>query len=385
MQSLNCLFVVGSGSPLLREVFSPGYSGFPLSSKTNISKFQFDQESGKRKTAFWMCYLQIIIYLFNYLFSNVNYQIQRKEVDDHLQSTTRLHLAFTCSTFQATTEKLDALQKQVEELKTSNCSLNAKVEAQKQEITDVNIALGEKLDIQKREWTAANSALASKVDAQKRELSSANSALRAQVDAQKREWSNANSALTSVVEAHKREWRAAKSELDSKVELQTKEIRRLTNETSPFVWKITGFNEVLRLAKEGTQKSIYNEFYTGKRGYKLKVRVDPDGDQSHRNRYLSAYVGIMKGHYDPILPWPFRQQVTFTVIDQQCDPSNRKNEVGILNTEQQIPGCFSGRPTSEENPELRGVRRLISHKVLFTRRYVEYDTLFLRVEVGPHD
>ena len=93
----------------------------------------------------------------------------------------------------------------------------------------------------------------------------------------------------------------------------------------------------------------------------------------------------MKGHYDPILPWPFRQQVTFTVIDQQCDPSNRKNEVGILNTEQQIPGCFSGRPTSEENPELRGVRRLISHKVLFTRRYVEYDTLFLRVEVGPHD
>ena len=273
----------------------------------------------------------------------------------------------------------------MEELKTSNFFLNAKVEAQKQEITDVNTALGEKVAIQKLEWTAANSAFASKVDGQKRELSSANSALRAQVEAQKREWSNANSALTSVVEALKREWRAAKSELDSKVELQAKEIRRLTNETSPFVWKITGFNEVLRLAKEGTKKSIYNEFYTGKRGYKLKVRVDPDGDQSHRNRYLSAYVGIMKGHYDPILPWPFRQQVTFTVIDQQCDPSNRKNEVGILNTEQQIPGCFSGRPTSEENPELRGVRRLISHKVLFTRRYVEYDTLFLRVEVGPHD
>lgn len=32
-----------------------------------------------------------------------------------------------------------------------------------------------------------------------------------------------------------------------------------------------------------------------------------------------------------------------------------------------------------------GVPRLIFHKVLFTRRYVEYDTLFLRIEVGPHD
>ena len=47
--------------------FFSGYSGFPLSSKTNISKFQFDQESGRRRTTVWMCYLQIAIYLFIYL------------------------------------------------------------------------------------------------------------------------------------------------------------------------------------------------------------------------------------------------------------------------------------------------------------------------------
>ena len=39
---------------------------FPLSSKTNISKFQFDQYSGRRGTTLWICYLQIIIYLFIY-------------------------------------------------------------------------------------------------------------------------------------------------------------------------------------------------------------------------------------------------------------------------------------------------------------------------------
>ena len=43
--------------------FLSGYSGFPLSSKTNISNFQFDQESGRRRTTLWMSYLQIIIYL----------------------------------------------------------------------------------------------------------------------------------------------------------------------------------------------------------------------------------------------------------------------------------------------------------------------------------
>ena len=60
-------FVVGS--LLCSDRFFSGYSGFPLSSKTSISKFQFDQESGRRRTTLWMCYLQIIIYyLFIYLF-----------------------------------------------------------------------------------------------------------------------------------------------------------------------------------------------------------------------------------------------------------------------------------------------------------------------------
>ena len=46
------------------ERFFSGYSGLPLSSKTNISKFQFDQNSGRRRTALWKYFLSIVIYLF---------------------------------------------------------------------------------------------------------------------------------------------------------------------------------------------------------------------------------------------------------------------------------------------------------------------------------
>ena len=53
-----------AGSLLCSERFFSGYSGFPLSSKSNIFKFQFDQESGRRRTTLWICYLQIVIYLF---------------------------------------------------------------------------------------------------------------------------------------------------------------------------------------------------------------------------------------------------------------------------------------------------------------------------------
>ena len=47
--------------------FFSGYSGFPLSSKTNISKFQFDQESGRTKNH-CVDVLPANRYLFIYLF-----------------------------------------------------------------------------------------------------------------------------------------------------------------------------------------------------------------------------------------------------------------------------------------------------------------------------
>ena len=46
---------------------SPGTPVFP-SPQNPASKFQFDQESGTRRTSLWMCYLQIIIYFFISLF-----------------------------------------------------------------------------------------------------------------------------------------------------------------------------------------------------------------------------------------------------------------------------------------------------------------------------
>ena len=58
---LICLLLVLSFAP---RGFSPSTPVFPSPQKlTNNSKFQFDQESGRRRTTLWMCHLQIIIYL----------------------------------------------------------------------------------------------------------------------------------------------------------------------------------------------------------------------------------------------------------------------------------------------------------------------------------
>ena len=47
----------------LASCLSTAAKAFGLTIRTNISKFQFDQESGRRRTTFWMGHLQIIIYL----------------------------------------------------------------------------------------------------------------------------------------------------------------------------------------------------------------------------------------------------------------------------------------------------------------------------------
>ena len=59
-------FVVGS--LLCSKRFFSRHSGFPLSSETRISKFQLDQDLGRRRTTLWMYYLdQIIIYFILFI------------------------------------------------------------------------------------------------------------------------------------------------------------------------------------------------------------------------------------------------------------------------------------------------------------------------------
>ena len=165
--------------------------------------------------------------------------------------------------------------------------------------------------------------------------------------------------------------------LHTKVAAQEKGVSVLRNESSKFVWKINGFSEILQRAIDGTEDEIYSKpFFTGKAGYKLSLCIEPDGNQSQRNRYLSVHLRYMKGTYDNILDWPFHHKVTFTLIDQQDDMSWRENVAQSL-------VCRGRKPTSDVFCDMAGIGRFVSHKILKTRRFIVDDTLFLQVEFGP--
>ena len=165
--------------------------------------------------------------------------------------------------------------------------------------------------------------------------------------------------------------------LDAKVAAQKKEVSLLKSESCTFVWKINGFNEILQRAIDGTEGEIYSKpFLTGKTGYKLSVGIEPDGNQSKRNRYLSVYLRFMKGDHDNILAWPFHYKATFTLIDQQDDPIKRQNVA------QTVIG-HEIKLNSDVSCYIDIIERFVSHKVLKTRRYIVNNTLFLQVEIGP--
>ena len=147
-----------------------------------------------------------------------------------------------------------------------------------------------------------------------------------------------------------------------------------------FVWKVSDFSNILSQAKASERERIESDpFYTENYGYKLKLRIYPNGAGAAKNNNLSAFFVVMKGEYDAILNWPFKKRVRFTLIDQQDEPRKRRNITKVIKKSDAKSDLE--RPTVEN--EGRGRRNFISHKTLYSRRYLVEDTLFIQFEIGP--
>lgn len=155
-------------------------------------------------------------------------------------------------------------------------------------------------------------------------------------------------------------------------------------ETRLFIWKVENFSEVLRQAKAGESNVIASDpFYTDRTesyGYKLRVKIFPNGDGPGKNTHLSVFISVMKGAYDAILPWPFSKKVKFTLIDQHEDSIKQEN-IARQFIPDDFPESFA-RPTKEENKGY-GCHEFIPQEKLLSGRYLVDDTLFLQIEIGP--
>ncbi|XP_067868936.1 TNF receptor-associated factor 2 [Heterodontus francisci] len=111
-----------------------------------------------------------------------------------------------------------------------------------------------------------------------------------------------------------------------------------------FIWKISDFNRRRQEAKSQRSPAIFSPaFYTSKYGYKMCLRVYLNGDGVGRGTHMSLFFVVMKGNYDGLLRWPFKQKVTLMLMDQ----TNREHIIDAFRPD--VNSSSFQRPVSEMN------------------------------------
>ena len=156
---------------------------------------------------------------------------------------------------------------------------------------------------------------------------------------------------------------------------QTVQTLQVTSYNGKFMWTIPEVAQKLKEEQTGKNISWYSgHFFTSQYGYKLRLRLYLNGYGSGRGTHLSLYLIVMKGEYDALLSWPFQQEVTMMLLDQD----KRKNIV-LAFLPERISPCFQQPQTDMNIPA--GFPQFAPLWLLSNPSYVRNDTLFLKVIV----
>ena len=147
-----------------------------------------------------------------------------------------------------------------------------------------------------------------------------------------------------------------------------------------LLWKVDEFARRRKEAIDGVTMSLYSTpFYTGRHGYKMCARIYLNGDGLGKNSHVSFFFVIMRGPIDELLPWPFKQKVTLTLINQEG-----KKHV----TDSFRPDPHSGsfqRPGRREMNIASGCPMFIRQELLLNGGFVKDDSIYIRVMVETSD
>ena len=146
-----------------------------------------------------------------------------------------------------------------------------------------------------------------------------------------------------------------------------------------LLWKITEFARRRNEAVSGQQVSFYSPcFYTSRYGYKMCARIYLNGDGMGRGTHISVFFVVLRGQYDAILRWPFRQKVTFMLFDQD-------NVQHVIKAFRPDPNSPSFQRPRRETNIASGCPMFCSLTELNNHAYVRDDTMFLKIIVDITD
>ena len=146
-----------------------------------------------------------------------------------------------------------------------------------------------------------------------------------------------------------------------------------------LLWKITDYARRRNDAIAGRQTSIYSPcFYTSRHGYKMCVRLYLNGDGMGKGTHLSLFFVVMRGDFDALLRWPFRQKVTMMLLDQD-------NVEHVIDAFRPDPSSSSFQRPRRESNIASGCPLFCPLSELNNHAYVRDDVMFLKIIVDTLD
>jgi hypothetical protein len=185
------------------------------------------------------------------------------------------------------------------------------------------------------------------------------------------------SLTTRLVELEHSVDRSLSSCLDQELRIQL--LERATY-NGILLWKVDEFERRRKEAVDGVTLSLYSTpFYTARHGYKMCARIYLNGDGLGKGTHMSFFFVIMRGPIDELLPWPFKQKVTLTLLNQ----AGRRH---VTDSFRPDPHSSSfQRPGRREMNIASGCPMFIRQEHLINGGFVKDDCIYIRVMVDNAD
>ena len=150
----------------------------------------------------------------------------------------------------------------------------------------------------------------------------------------------------------------------AKVMKEVEYIEVAATPTPPFSFTVSRFSK----RREKKESFVSEPFYTSHRGYRMVVRVDSAGTESH----VSVWCCITRGQHDSINPWPLRADIFIRLINQKDKEKYYERQISY---DHQALTKHAGRVTTGDKNYLWGLREFITMKEINNGHYLVGDAL----------
>ena len=118
--------------------------------------------------------------------------------------------------------------------------------------------------------------------------------------------------------------------------------------------------------KKDSEQWFSEPFYANPEGYKMCLRVDPNGSDDGRGTHVSVYVTLMQGEHDDRLKWPFRGDITIKLLNQETDAGHWEKTIPFDDT---AGDDVAGRVIEWRGRARKGwgIHKFIAHAKLSTK------------------